>query len=753
MKKRKIALLAGVAAAAAIALASCGGSSTPKRSSKTRASSPSITKTTERLDVYYTYDGYAYVDSMDTFTNPVTQTNYVDKDRLPVWDLYSEKLTLDIKNACTHDGKRSASKYDQVVGNSFKSETDASQNIDLYGTTLANINKLGTTGNLLNYLDYMPNFKAFLDANPAIEDQLTVDGAIYCTPYFDGYNNIERMILMDTSLVEKLLDQTSTAQFDQTVFNTDAKFQPFINNDYNYDSNKTIKVSKDGVAKDITVKKTENIIKQQNAVLKTATGKQLADQFIAYLNAAYGDEVGANKTYSKLSEIFTSEAACYNTDDLIALMRVFKANPNYISNGETTDVVPLIHRQAANNRVEMLVSWMGEVFGVQGMSGETDRLYYAADGTLNDGATTLASYQALELMSQLYDEGLILQNFYLTKDSDGVTKYAEKYFAKNITNYGYALMEHDYSGTQSAHNALDENGIGTSDAKFKGTERSTLMPILSPVTYWATDSYSNSRELKDHSGKTLTRYYEENRALKTDSWCIPTTTDNLYGALQLMDYLLGEEGRFYNDFGPKAYWKGETQADYISYAGETTPQLSNTVKTWYASSGLDFWKFLRKYIGTTDAVGYVRTSTIDYQATNVVTRIGSANLSAAMLDGAQKVAKVQADAKFGSSVPSAGWPVIGTDNANAYGAITQFWAQDKCQDNATGWVKVVVDPAGTYSATNTTVIGTTATSANYSYKDVMDQFSVRNSNYLRTYAEFLYDLGAAAVPSYVKAAK
>ena len=43
-------------------------------------------------------------------------------------------------------------------------------------------------------------------------------------------------------------------------------------------------------------------------------------QFKAYLNAAFGDNVGSGKTYSKLSEIFTEEQAAYNVDELVALI-------------------------------------------------------------------------------------------------------------------------------------------------------------------------------------------------------------------------------------------------------------------------------------------------------------------------------------------------------------------------------------------------------------------------------------------------
>ena len=53
----------------------------------------------------------------------------------------------------------------------------------------------------------MPNFKKFLDANPTIKSAISVSGHIYYTPYFDGYNTIERMFIMDSNIVKKILDE------------------------------------------------------------------------------------------------------------------------------------------------------------------------------------------------------------------------------------------------------------------------------------------------------------------------------------------------------------------------------------------------------------------------------------------------------------------------------------------------------------------------------------------------------------------
>ena len=78
--------------------------------------------------------------------------------------------------------------------------------------TATKLTENGEAGNMVNiaeYLDKMPNFKAYLDANPIVRMSITGNtdtGAIYFSPYFDGVDDIERMPLMRTDWVEKLLN-------------------------------------------------------------------------------------------------------------------------------------------------------------------------------------------------------------------------------------------------------------------------------------------------------------------------------------------------------------------------------------------------------------------------------------------------------------------------------------------------------------------------------------------------------------------
>lgn len=782
MKKRKIALLAAFAAVSAFTLASCnnasststGTGSTPASTGTQATGGSSSTQqgAAKRLDVYYTYDGKAYIDAKEAYTNPISGTNFTENTILPVWKLYGEKLNIDIKNACKHDGQKATAKYDTLVTDQFKSEVSTADKIDLYGIPVAKIEDMVSNGDAKSLTPYinsgkMPNLKRFLEANPKIKASMEIDGEIYYTAYFDGHNKIERMLLMDTAVADKLLAQKLTTGLDTTpAVNAarikDVNYQPFIDANYNLpkanasDTTTTVQVSKNSTATNITVKYAENIIKQQNTLLAnpSTTGADLYNQFMTYLEAVYGENVGANKTFATYADIFTSESAAYTTDELVALFRVFRANPSFISNNKNTSVVPVIPREQADGRVDTIIQLMATIFGIQGIGSEKDRLFYTAGGKLADAGTEVASYQALSLMADLYKEGLILNEFY-KKTSSGLTKYAQHYFGKTTAdgdNTGnYALMEYDYAATQSVFNKKDANGIGVAEnAIASGYDYAKLRPVVSPLTWWANESFTHGQELSNHTGKNLIRYYEENRALKSDAWCIPATSDNVDDAIALMDYIYGEEGQIYNDFGPEAY---HTTNKPLTYGDQNTVALTPEVIAWYVGQSLDFWTFNRKYIGTTDAIGYIRTSTIDYQATNTYSRVGVDNVNHAVAAGVQKSCLDNtATITFGTTVPTVGWANIGKDSANTYDSITEFWAQNKNKEDAKGWAYVIVNDLA-YNDNAANLGKTTNTKVDYKYSNVVSEFTARNVNYLGAMAEALELKGIAGVrPDYSNAA-
>ena len=808
MKFKKLAVLGTFAAVASISLASCnpaaattttqpGGATTttttqqaPATTTTTQQGGASTTTTTQQapattttsteaitysadpdlspttngeLDVHINYKKQAGVSLREsTFFNVVENVNYVQGDLLPVWKTFEKKVGVTIKEASGYGSDNDNTNYDTLSQANWMSEVDPSRKVDLFYNSTSNINKAGAAGaavNLLDHLDVMPNFAKYLNDNPTIKKVLQQSDRIYYTPYFDGYNNIERMFVVDTNMVKTVLDQVVNDK--DTVKNqgnnangiATASFEPFMDANYNYkDATTTVVVSKNAKAQNLTIKQTTNIIKQQNEAMRSATGASGADlraQLRAYLDAAFEGQIGEGKLYPNYSDIFVSESAAYNTDELIALMRVIKASSELITGDANTEIEILCPRGQDKSRVQNVMMFM-KVFGIQGMDGEAEMLYYDADGNINDAASTKATYTALNYLSQLYDEGLVMGDFYKTAASNDGTAYTKKYFGHTSANPGYGFMLYDFCATQAQMNTKDEDGVGTADSarkeQFENQSVTGIMPILSPLTYWATESGANAKddELSDRTHKTLIRYEESNRALKSNAWMIPATSDNVEDACKLMDFLFSREGQIINDFGPSQYWDGGMDNSFY-YFNEITPSFSTRMKNLISTSGKDFWTTLRNYIGANHGIGYVRSATLNYLATNKYGKIGQLNIDNSILSGATVLAMVDKHAtpSFDSSVPSAGYASISLEVSKGYDSITSFWAQDKLQSDAYGWVAYVVADASTIS--NSLACGTTTiTKVAYTYGDVQNEIQSRINDYLYTKAD-----SWNAVPSYI----
>ena len=769
MKQKKLALM-GVAAVAALGLASCGNSNSKDRTQK----ETTLEQDTKGLDIYVNYQGKQGItlQQKESYVNKADGVTYTKGQLLPTWVAFQDAVKSTFRDASKYATTKDDATQTAVKANGYKSETDSNQMIDLYYQTTSAINTMGKAGEAVDLMQYvnaglMPNFKEFLDENPTIKKQISSSGKIYYTPYFDGYNAVERMHIMDVNLAKKVLDSTSGFDTETTngkgasknVVQGEGLVKPFIDAEYNYPNKSTkIAVSVNGEAKSITVKQVKNIVKQQNELLAAGcTGKQLAEQLQTYLKEAYGDYIGSGKTFTNLSDIFVSESAAYNTDELIALMRVVKANPKLISGNANEEIEILIPREGKANRVQNIMHMMN-IFGIQGMDTEKEGLFFDANGKINDAYALESTYEGLQLLSAMYDEGLILTDF--NKDNKGKS-YTAKYLGKTTDDAGYGFMLYDFSATQAQMNTRDEDGIGTKDSARKGAFENTsvtgVMPILPPVTWWATGKdWKYNQSLSDHTGMTLTRRSTSNRTLKTNAWCIPTTSDNKERAAVLMDHLFSKEGQLTQDFGPRSenYWKTTDDSKFMLYNGMHTPEFSSKVKEMIseaANEGTDFWTFMRAYLGATHGIGHVRTAAINYLATNAYGKIGTMNIENAIADGVVCLDMVDKNGvgvySFDNSVPSAGYG--SASSADDYAAVTAFWAEDKYNDEAIGWAAIVVAKAGTITFDSTQTIGKDASASKvaYSYSTVKSQLKSRITKYL-------YDLVSGydedLVPSYVQ---
>lgn len=656
--KKKV-LLAGVALLSVAALASCGNKDN-KPTDNDKPKVEPIDLKGRNIKVYINYkatSGVSYVKDLGaTYTNPIDGVTYTRGQMLPMWSQVQQNLGCTITDAVKglddYVQDTEEKQYTYLTG----AAADLKANVDVLLTKSTCAVDYATGNYLVNlndYMDIMPNLKAFLDENQSIKKELTdLNGNMYMAPYFDGVNSIEKMFLFNTELVQLILDEDDY-EWDTTAAKA-TQYQPFIETDKDY----TVIISDNGVAKDLTVKASKNPIARQND-LTTKNGATYVQALKDYIDEAYMP----SKQYTKRSEVFTSEKACYSTDDMIALMRCVVNNSVAITGyeGKTVGIVP---RGDKNNRIITILQ-MAQIWGVRGLTSEKDYLYYDNDGNLKDARTQQATYDALTKLNQLKQEGLIIDGFEKMNGSGKDTTYHGYLNGSD----GVSLMIYDYNATQAVQNKLDETThIGNKDSKFNG-----IMPVLPPVTSWE-DNNINDAKYK------YTRYSEDARAFKSAGSVVINSGDEnrIKAACQLVDYFYGKEGSELQDYGPAAYREGT-----VTLGGKTYPKFKNAVFEAINKSGKGWNDWMRDAMGTTQGMGHVRTDGLDYQVTHPTGQKGLANVANAVKSGALIIALTSRNPGFGATVPAYYANSPKTDEIKE---LVDFWAQG---NGETQWRKVI----------------------------------------------------------------
>lgn len=156
------------------------------------------------------------IKSEDTSSSMVyAGKRYVSGDLKPAWQALSSTLGITIRDEWVANGNTAAGEHITTLENA--------KNFGKYSLITASSTAiLDNTNKLLDlnqYLDYMPNYKAFLESNDITRLSITANtntGAMYMIPYFDGYDDIEKYVLMRKDVVEKLLDAADVSAADET---------------------------------------------------------------------------------------------------------------------------------------------------------------------------------------------------------------------------------------------------------------------------------------------------------------------------------------------------------------------------------------------------------------------------------------------------------------------------------------------------------------------------------------------------------
>ena len=375
------------------------------------------------------------------YVSTINGKTYNAGDLMPVWETIGERMNIDFV-----DVKQTSSTNDQFQAYA----TAGFDGADMINATGVSISEYGVNGNFVDlskYLGYMPNLSKFLSENPSVRSSITsADGGIYYTPYFDGFGEIEQMFLMRIDWVQDILDVASpvfdTAAYTGTM--TVTKTTPAT-----LDVNVTV-ANADGTTRVVNKAHTQNIL-DILAGLTSKTGATMAEAFRTYMNDVYGDQ-----GYANLSAVFVGTDAEYDVDEMIALLYVVNANPQYLTRefgtGETTTATPLttvypyFARTSQTSRIRNFFRGL-EMFGVRGMFSRYQWAYFNEDGIVEDARVQTSTLDAVDQLQRMYSDSLLPVNF------DEGSNYD---WRANLLRGSYGFMTYDYNASSTPSGYIEE---------------------------------------------------------------------------------------------------------------------------------------------------------------------------------------------------------------------------------------------------------------------------------------------------------
>ena len=550
---------------------------------------------------------------------------------------------------------------DKYQGNNTTKEfeywKDRLNEVDMVSGTAATLSEYGETGALVNiaeYLDQMPNFKAYLDANPIVRLSITGNtstGAIYFSPYFDGVNDIERMPLMRVDWVQKLLDGEGEFTAEACGNTAEPVCEPYMPTEGVVEIDV---VTPDGTAVETISKNYDaagNIVEKMNAV-GSMSGVDAVNMLRTYIDEAYDGYYGTNR-----SNLFIGQNAAWDADELVALLRCVTANAQTL-NG-TDSIQGLFTREDNNNqrRVDMF-RFAGVLFGVRGLESRQDYLYVDEYGLLRDARQEEATYEALEKMNAMVEEGLISKAFV------DMSEESTKTYLQNDLGF----MHYDYNQTQTVYNATVLN------------EGEKYMAVMVPVACW----YDGTSE-----DGVYMRFTESWRSVKTDGWGISKAgvgddTNKLNAALSLIDFAYSDKGMILMSYGPDAFIKTNEDGSYVTFNfnGTEMPVIADATyaELWEKASG-NYTNYARQYLGST--LSFAKSQAFEYQCTQEVGKEGAGYISNAIGLGTIKHPELALTANpWYTSVPTV-LPTTRVENdmVNSYSELKTKFSSSKGDEN------------------------------------------------------------------------
>ena len=578
------------------------------------------------------------------YSSTVDGKQYRVPDFKPAWQALQEKQNFTIEDVTPPQAGSVSKAYDLLQGEDFNNVNILSGSVS---TIVEDATKQDAFVNLAPYIENgsMPYLKRFLDKYDLVKKSVTsADGKVFYAPYFDGFDDIETMFIVRKDWVEKLLD---VADPETAGYNTDkilsAQYQGYYK-----EMNTTFKAMK-GADQTQEVKlqyaNGQGIIDRQNK-LETRSGKALTTELINYIKEHY-----VSKGYiDKPSDLFCGQNACYNADELIALLRCVKTNPVYLM-GKDQPIYPFYPRSKDVNRINAVIQ-LSQLWGVRGYDSRNNYFYINASGYLADGRTSPDMLEALGFLRQLCQEGLIFQTY-----NKGIGDNIE--YRSSFNNQNSGFMTYDYNQTTTIFNETLKNQAHGAVIN--------LSPILFPVADWDNKAvYAGANKVhptesgfagyKVEGDNVLYQYTESWRSIKTEAWTITSHTKNdlktFKKCIELFDYMYSPEGQILMSYGPDAFVKVKdasvdlnslvkniNDADYdeklqalieqkyetVDYYDRKVPAISDACLAELKNKDIgagNYTNYYRYYVGATLPIGYEKEQGMEYQTVDAKGKIG-----------------------------------------------------------------------------------------------------------------------------------
>ena len=517
-------------------------------------------------------------------------------DLKPTWVAVEE--TLGVKFDSVYQGNTATKEFEY-----WKAQMDQ---VDMVSGTAAQLSEAGEAGlvvNIAEYLDQMPNFKAYLEANPIVRLSITGNtdtGAIYFSPYFDGVDDIERMPLMRVDWVKKLLDGEGEFAADASKDTAAPAYEPYMPTAGKVEIETP---TADGTATETVTKDYDaygNIVAKMNEK-GSMSGVEAVNMLREYIDKTYGGYYGTER-----SNLFIGQNAAWDADELVALLRCVVANPQTLNGTDTIQGV--FSREDNNNqrRIDMF-RFAGHLFGVRGLESRQDYLYVDQDNELKDARTEAATYEALQRMNTLVQEGLVSEAFV----------NGEEVKTQNYLENDLGFMHYDYNQTQTLYN------VTVLDA----AAGEAYMAVMVPVARW----YDGTSE-----DGVYMRFTESWRSVKTEGWGISKAgvgddQDKLNAALALIDYAYSDAGVIRMSYGPDAFIKTKDDGSYETFVfnGKEMPVIADATwdELWEKANG-NYTNYARQFLGST--LSFMKSQAFEYQCTCDAGKEGAGRISTAI---------------------------------------------------------------------------------------------------------------------------